>query len=57
MRGENDWFIVSKNRKGDARQLNKMIRGSRADHVLVLTEEDLLGVAQDADRAKAGTDR
>ena len=34
MRGENDWFVVSKNRKGDARQLNKMIRASRADHIL-----------------------
>ena len=52
MRGENDWFVVSKTRKGDARQLNKMIRASRADHVLVLTEEDLLGVSESPDRAR-----
>jgi hypothetical protein len=32
------YVAVSKARKGDARQLNKMIRASRADHVLVLTE-------------------
>ena len=53
MRGENDWFVVSKTRKGDARQLNKMIRMSRANHVLVLTEEDLLGASGDASRAKS----
>jgi hypothetical protein len=56
MRGENDWFVVSKNRKGDARQLNKMIRASRADHVLLLTEEDLVGVAASPQRAKAMVD-
>ena len=43
MQAENDWFFVSRKRHGDVKQLNKLIRGSRARRMLVLRQEDWMG--------------
>jgi GT2 family glycosyltransferase len=40
----NDWTFASKHRNGNARVFNKLMRGTRAEYILLLREEDFLNV-------------
>jgi len=41
MRGENDWFIISKNKLGELKQFNKLTRSSKAEVIVWLSVDDL----------------
>jgi GT2 family glycosyltransferase len=56
LQSENDWFFVSRTRHGDVKQLNKLIRGSRARNMLVLRQEDWVATGGAAGGAAAAVD-
>jgi|TARA_B110000003_G_C16641694_1_gene530425 GT2 family glycosyltransferase len=41
MEGENDWFLISKNKLGEMKQFNKLTRCSQAEVVVWLSVDDL----------------
>ena len=41
MEGENDWFLISKNKLGEMKQFNKLTRCNQAEVVVWLSVDDL----------------